>query len=98
MTVVEPVSAEEVIVIGGGPAGLTCAYELQKNAPGTKCTVFEGSDLLGGISRTECRDGFRVDIGGHRFFTKVPEVKAMWHEVLGKDFIRVQRLSLILPL
>ncbi|MEM8630065.1 MAG: NAD(P)/FAD-dependent oxidoreductase [Pseudomonadota bacterium] len=86
---------KSVAVIGGGPAGLTCAYTLQKRAPGTSVTVFEADDLVGGISRTVENDGFRVDIGGHRFFTKVPEVEAMWNEVLGSDFIRVPRLSRI---
>ena len=86
---------QNVLIIGAGPAGLTCAYQLLKRAPGIKLTVFEADRLVGGISRTEERNGFRVDIGGHRFFTKVPEVEAMWHEVLGSDFIRVSRRSRI---
>jgi protoporphyrinogen oxidase len=44
--------------------------------------VLEASDTVGGISRTVERDGWRFDIGGHRFFTKVPEVEALWHEIL----------------
>ncbi|MEM9433953.1 MAG: NAD(P)/FAD-dependent oxidoreductase [Pseudomonadota bacterium] len=96
MTKIEPIRQHhDLVVIGGGPAGLTCAYELQKKAPDMTSVVFEGADIVGGISRTETQKGFRVDIGGHRFFTKVPEVEAMWHEVLGDDFIRVPRLSRI---
>lgn len=84
-----------VLVVGGGPAGLTCAYELLKAAPGQAVTVLEATSSLGGISRTVCFNGYRVDIGGHRFFTKVPQVERLWHELLADDFIRVQRLSRI---
>ncbi len=84
-----------VVVIGGGPAGLTAAYELQKRSRRHKPIVFEASKMVGGISRTESNNGYRFDIGGHRFFTKVKEVDAMWHEVLGDDFITVPRLSRI---
>ncbi|MEO0360028.1 MAG: FAD-dependent oxidoreductase, partial [Pseudomonadota bacterium] len=84
-----------VAVIGGGPAGLTTAYELIKRAPDLKPVVFEGSDQVGGISRTESYNGFRFDIGGHRFFTKVSEVEDMWREVMGDDFITVERKSRI---
>ncbi|MEM9755032.1 MAG: NAD(P)/FAD-dependent oxidoreductase [Pseudomonadota bacterium] len=84
-----------LVVIGGGPAGLTAAYEYQKLSPGSRALVFEGNDIVGGISRTESYKGFRFDIGGHRFFTKVPEVEAMWHEVLGDDLMIVPRSSRI---
>ncbi|MGR3762448.1 NAD(P)/FAD-dependent oxidoreductase (plasmid) [Roseobacteraceae bacterium NS-SX3] len=84
-----------VVVIGGGPAGLTAAYELQKISKRHKPIVLEASDMVGGISRTESHKGYKFDIGGHRFFTKVREVEAMWHEVLKDDFITVQRMSRI---
>ena len=57
--------------------------------------VLEASDHVGGISRTEEYQGFRFDIGGHRFYTKEPIVNEMWHEVMGDDFISVPRLSRI---
>lgn len=82
-----------VVVAGAGPAGLTAAYELAKH--GVRPVVFERSDQVGGISRTETYKGYRFDIGGHRFFTKVGEVEALWHEILGDDFIETPRLSRI---
>lgn len=82
-----------VIVIGGGPAGLTAAYELAKNE--MPPLVLEGDDKVGGIARTETYKGYRFDIGGHRFFTKVGEVEALWYEILGNDFIKVPRMSRI---
>lgn len=88
-------SRSPVVVIGGGPAGLTAAYELQKRSTGHRARVLEGSRMVGGISRTETNNGYRFDIGGHRFFTKVSEVEEMWNEVLGDDFITVPRLSRI---
>jgi protoporphyrinogen oxidase len=82
-----------VVVIGGGPAGLTAGYELMKH--GVQSVVIEKADKVGGISRTETYKGYRFDIGGHRFFTKVGEVQALWKEILGDDFIQVPRLSRI---
>jgi protoporphyrinogen oxidase len=62
---------------------------------GKKTIVFDKGHLVGGIARTENYKGYGIDIGGHRFYTKVPEVEAMWHEVLGGDFLRRHRLSRI---
>ena len=84
---------DHTVVIGGGPAGLTAAYMLAKE--GHRVTVFEGDDILGGISRTAQYKGFRFDIGGHRFFTKITPVEELWHEILGDQFISVPRLSRI---
>jgi protoporphyrinogen oxidase len=89
------VQQADLVVIGGGPAGLTAAHEFQKCANGLQPLVFEASGLVGGIARTESHNGFRFDIGGHRFFTKVTEVETMWHEVMGEDMIRVPRSSRI---
>ncbi len=82
-----------VVVIGGGPAGLTAGYELVKQ--GIKPVVLEQADRVGGISRTETYKGYRFDIGGHRFFTKIGEVQQIWQEILGDELIKVPRLSRI---
>jgi len=82
-----------VVVMGGGPAGLTAAYELMKKD--VKSIVIEKLDKVGGIARTEIYQGYRFDIGGHRFFTKVTEVEDLWKEILSDDFIQVPRLSRI---
>lgn len=84
---------DRVVVIGAGPAGLTAAYLLAKQ--GVSVTVLEGDDIVGGISRTAQYNGYRFDIGGHRFFTKIAPVEALWHEILGSEFISVPRLSRI---
>ena len=85
---------KNVIIIGGGPAGLTAAYELSK--VGVKSLVFEKDQIVGGISRTASYKAFHFDIGGHRFFTKVRAVENMWHEILPpSEFLRCKRLSRI---
>jgi protoporphyrinogen oxidase len=84
----------EVVIIGAGPAGLTAGWELVKRD--VPVTIIEGDSVAGGISRTAERDGWRFDIGGHRFFTKVPEVEALWHEMLpAEDFLMRPRSSRI---
>jgi protoporphyrinogen oxidase len=83
----------EVLIAGAGPAGLTAAYELAKH--GVRPLVLEKAAQVGGISRTEMYEGYRFDIGGHRFFTKVGEVEALWHEILGDEFVETPRLSRI---
>lgn len=84
---------KNVVVIGGGPAGLTAAYELTKQQ--VRPVVCEKQQLVGGLARTESYKGFHFDLGGHRFFTKSREVQGLWKEVLGDDFIRRPRLSRI---
>jgi protoporphyrinogen oxidase len=89
-----PQTSPGVVVIGAGPAGLTAAYQLHKH--GRNSTIIEADSVVGGISRTVERDGWRFDIGGHRFFTKVPEVEALWHEILDDDdFLLRPRMSRI---
>lgn len=80
-------------VAGGGPAGLAAARELA--LAGASVTVLEKDNIVGGISRTEERRGFRFDVGGHRFFTKIPEVNCIWEETCGDDFLIRTRLSRI---
>ncbi len=82
-----------VIIIGGGPAGLTAACQLVRS--GLSPLVLEQLDKVGGLARTEQFEGHYFDMGGHRFFTKVGQVNRMWREVLGDDFIRRPRLSRI---
>ena len=83
----------KVVIIGAGPAGLTAAYELSK--AGVRSTILEKDSVVGGIARTVDYKGYKFDIGGHRFFTKVTLVEQMWKEVLGEDLIRRSRLSRI---
>ena len=65
----------KVVIIGAGPAGLAAAYTLKKH--GVNAVVYEQSEAVGGLSRTIEHDGYRFDIGGHRFFTKSPDVQQL---------------------
>jgi len=81
------------VIIGAGPAGLAAAYELvSRNKP---TIIIERDGVVGGIARTESYKGFNFDIGGHRFFTQDPTINQIWDEMLGEDFLRVDRLSRI---
>jgi protoporphyrinogen oxidase len=82
-----------IAVLGGGPAGLTAGYLLAQQ--GRPVIVFEAEDQVGGIAKTEVRDGYRFDLGGHRFFTKVQEVDDLWHEVMKEEFLKRPRMSRI---
>jgi protoporphyrinogen oxidase len=84
---------KRVIIIGAGPAGLTAAYQLCK--ANIASVILEKDNVVGGLARTVNYKGYRFDIGGHRFFTKVQAVEEMWREVLGADFLRRKRLSRI---
>ena len=82
-----------IVIIGAGPAGLTAAYELVKR--NIRPIVLEKAGKVGGLARTETYNGYRLDIGGHRFYTKVEGVQRLWQELLGEDFLKVPRLSRI---
>jgi protoporphyrinogen oxidase len=82
-----------VLIAGAGPAGLTAAYELSKL--GLQPTVLEADNQVGGLSRTVNYRGYRFDIGGHRFFSKVPLINDLWKEILREDFLVRPRLSRI---
>ena len=73
---------KKVIIIGAGPAGLTAAYELLKDKDRYEVTILEESSFFGGISKTVEYKGNRMDMGGHRFFSKVPEVNEWWENIL----------------
>jgi protoporphyrinogen oxidase len=81
------------LVLGGGPAGLTAAMLLAER--GEPVIVLEAGDQVGGLARTVERDGYRFDLGGHRFFTKAARVEALWHELLGDELLVRPRSSRI---
>jgi protoporphyrinogen oxidase len=82
-----------MLVLGGGPAGLTAGYLLGK--AGHNAVVLEAEDQVGGLAKTVERDGYRFDLGGHRFFTKAAEVNALWDEIMGDEFLLRPRMSRI---
>ena len=90
---------KKVIIIGAGPAGLTAAYELLEKSDKYDVVILEESNSFGGISRTVNYKGNRMDMGGHRFFSKVPEVNEWWEKMLptqgkkSKDDILLKRKS-----
>jgi len=84
----------DVAIIGAGPAGLTSAYLLTK--AGLSVAIIEKDErYVGGISRTVEHEGYRFDIGGHRFFSKSQAVVDLWNEILPDDFIQRPRMSRI---
>lgn len=82
-----------IVVVGAGPAGLTAAYALAKQHRAG--VILEADPVVGGIARTDVRDGYRFDIGGHRFFTKVDAIDRLWEEMLGEPMLTRPRLSRI---
>ncbi|MGH7962575.1 MAG: NAD(P)/FAD-dependent oxidoreductase [Candidatus Binatia bacterium] len=84
---------QPVVIIGAGPAGLTAGYELAKQ--GLHSTILEADSQVGGLARTVNYRGYRFDIGGHRFFSKVSLINDLWREILGEDFLVRPRLSRI---
>lgn len=80
-------------ILGGGPAGMSAAYILaRRGRPGA---VFEADGTVGGIAKTIEFNGYRFDLGGHRFFSKLLPVERMWEEMLGAEFLTRPRLSRI---
>ncbi len=82
-----------IAVLGAGPAGLTAAHVLARQ--GIRGTVFEADGVVGGIAKTVEFNGYRFDLGGHRFFTKLEPIARLWEETLGEDFLTRPRLSRI---
>ncbi|MEE2830577.1 MAG: NAD(P)/FAD-dependent oxidoreductase [Myxococcota bacterium] len=85
------------LIIGAGPAGLTAGWELLRRDPdGFDVDVLEADPTyVGGIARTVEHRGYRFDVGGHRFFSKNPEIEQVWDEILGHEMLTRQRLSRI---
>ena len=92
---------KKIIIIGAGPAGLTAAYELLDKSNNFDVTVLEESNVVGGISKTVNYKGNRMDMGGHRFFSKIPEVNEWWEKMLPTqgsypyDDVKLKRKSTI---
>ena len=86
--------AVDVAIIGAGPAGLTAGYLLTRQGK-TVAIIEKDATYVGGISRTVEHEGYRFDIGGHRFFSKSQQVVDLWNEILPDDFIQRPRMSRI---
>ena len=82
-----------VVILGAGPAGLSAAYELA--GKGVASIVLEQDSVVGGLARTVEYNGYHFDIGGHRFFTKLPQIEKIWKDMLGDDLLVRPRLSRI---
>ncbi|MGC1166445.1 MAG: NAD(P)/FAD-dependent oxidoreductase [Solirubrobacterales bacterium] len=80
-------------VLGAGPAGLTAALRLVER--GVPVVCIEAGGTVGGLARTVVADGYRFDLGGHRFFTKSGEVEELWEQLLGPELLVRPRLSRI---
>lgn len=81
----------KVCILGAGVTGLSSALILARNQQDV--VVIEKDDVVGGLSRTIERDGFRFDIGGHRFFTKRQDINTVFEQVLGDEVMWVDRMS-----
>jgi protoporphyrinogen oxidase len=75
-------TAKRFVVIGAGPAGLTAAYKILQEIPNAQVDVYEATERIGGISTTIEYNGNRIDIGGHRFFSKNKDVNDFWYSLM----------------
>lgn len=71
-----------VVIVGAGPAGLTAAYQLLKDNNDIQLFIIEQDSLVGGISKTAQHNGNRIDLGGHRFFSKDESINRIWLDIL----------------
>jgi protoporphyrinogen oxidase len=92
--VTPPANQQHVVVLGAGPGGLACAHELAES--GYRVTVLERNDYVGGLSLTTVKDGFRFDLGGHRWFTKNPALNDWFKRLMDGHLVEVERTSRIL--
>lgn len=86
-------SQQTVIIIGAGPAGLTAAYELLDKTD-IKPIIYEMSNDIGGISRTVNYKEYRMDIGGHRFFSKSDIVMNWWLQFLPIQTVEDEQITI----
>ena len=88
---------KNVVIIGAGPAGLTAAYEFLKKSKKYQVIILEEANQVGGISKTINYNGNRMDLGGHRFFTKDNDVLSLWNKILpsNREFLERPRVSRI---
>lgn len=84
---------KHTVILGGGPAGLACGHELSAN--GGKVTILERNSYVGGLCRTVETDGYRFDLGGHRWFSKNEDLNEWFRRLMGDEIIRVNRISRI---
>lgn len=89
-----PRRSTEIAILGAGPAGLSAALELSRHGR-DDLLLLDKNSIPGGLSRTEIFEGNRFDVGPHRFFTANREINTLWHDLLGDDFLPVQRLTRI---
>ncbi len=84
---------KKIVIIGAGPAGLTAGVEILRKNSQYQVVILEESGFMGGISKTVNCDGNRMDMGGHRFFTKNKRVMDWWKDMLPADFLVRKRVS-----
>ncbi|MEZ5540426.1 MAG: FAD-dependent oxidoreductase [Pseudomonadota bacterium] len=84
---------KHVIILGAGPAGLATGHEV--SAHGGRVTVLERNDFVGGLCRTVHVDGYRFDLGGHRWFTKNEALNDWFRRLLEGELVDVERISRI---
>jgi len=86
-------ASEHVIILGAGPAGLATGHEITRH--GGKVTVLERNDFIGGLCRTIESQGYKFDLGGHRWFTKNEELNKWFRDLMGDEIVMVERTSRI---
>lgn len=82
-----------IAILGGGPAGLTAAHVLSRRDKAA--TVYEADSTVGGIAKTVEFEGYRFDLGGHRFYTKLKPIEELWTDVIGEEMLVRERMSRI---
>jgi protoporphyrinogen oxidase len=83
----------DVVIMGAGLAGLSAGFALSES--GRRVVLLEAAPVVGGLARTVVHDGFRFDLGGHRFFTTNPKIETFVKELMGKELLNVERRSKI---